>query len=357
MENVKVFVLGGGKIGKAVAHYLEKNKAISEIALFSDNPVDIGKSKKIKVIIGNVFDKSKTEILKNYDIIVGALPEESGREGLKLALKYKKDLIDISVVSISFYLGYLSEIERLGIRVIPGCGVSPGLTNLIVGFGMRNFNKNDEVEIGAGTLSVGQDYFFPFTWSFGDLIEEHLYRATIIKNGKQVKLAPFSGYKTEELRDIGKFESYLIEEWSTLPCSLSLKNLSFRVIRPVGFFHFFQFLKNHSFFTKKNIGFAEKLLTEKKKDNTTIIYIKIGSKSRQKKKFFWQVSSFSKRNEKLNSMQKITSLVPAFIIDVLLHKKIERKGLIFMEEIGKDENIFWEIINRLKKENIFVKNK
>lgn len=169
-----------------------------------------------------------------------------------------------------------------------------------------------------------------------------------------MRLAPFSGYRIQRLDGLGNFESYFVDEWSTLPYSLGLKNLSFRVIRPVGFFNFFQFLKNHSFFKKENITQAEKLLTLEKSDNTTAIYVKIGGKSQ--KNFFWQASIFSKKNDKLNSMQKITSLMPATVLDFLLKEEIKiKKGIILMEEIGKEKHLFRKIIGILKNEGVEFK--
>jgi lysine 6-dehydrogenase len=354
LRKAKVLILGGGKIGQSLSYYLKRNKAVSELALFCNNAKDLNESvipNGVKIIIGDVFDEGKTEIIKNYDILIGALPEKCGRQGLKLALKYKKDLIDVSVVPASFYSDNKKNINEKGITVIPGCGVSPGLVNLFVGFEMSNFKETDKVEIGAGTLPLNKEFFFPFTWSFQDLIEEHLENAVIIKNGKKITLQPFSGYRKESLGKTGEAESYLIEEWSTLPYSLKLKNIDFRVIRPLGFFHFFQYLKNYSFFEKKNINLIQGVLTKKKEDNITMIYVKIKG---AKDEIFWRASSFSKKNEKFNSMQKITSLVPSAVLRLLLEGKINQNGLIFMEEIGGGGELFKKIINELKKNNIFV---
>ena len=75
------------------------------------------------------------------------MPNEAAEKGLKLALKYKKDLIDVSALPISFYLKFKKEILKKGIKVIPGCGFSPGLVNLIVGFESQNFKKINRKDI------------------------------------------------------------------------------------------------------------------------------------------------------------------------------------------------------------------
>ena len=353
MENLRVLILGKGRVGQAVAYYLKKFKAAKKTAFF-DNERQI----------------------KNFDILIGALPSKVSEKGLKLALKYKKDLIDVSAVAIPFYLKHKKEIFKKGIKVIPGCGFSPGLVNLIVGFEWQNFDKIENIEIEAGTLPTGTNFFFPFTWCFEDLIEEHL--------------EGFSGYKEERLKDIGEgeenkfssspfanaregeenkfssspfvktreYESYFIEEWNSLLYTFKSQNISFRVIRPIGFFHFFQYLKNYGFFKKENISFTKKILTEGKKDNITLGLVKISGICQQKKKeVLWRIFSFAKKQEKLNSMQKITALVPVIVFNLISQNKIQNSGISFLEEIGKNKELFQEILIIIRKEGILIKRK
>ena len=337
MENLRVLILGKGRVGRAVAYYLKKFKAAKKTAFF-DNERQI----------------------KNFDILIGALPSVVAEKGLKLALKYKKDLIDVSAVAIPFYLKHKKEILKKGIKVIPGCGFSPGLVNLIVGFEWQNFDKIENIEISAGTLPTGTNFFFPFTWCFEDLIEEHL--------------EGFSGYKEERLKEVGEgeesklssspfvktreYESYFIEEWNSLLYTFKSQNISFRVIRPIGFFHFFQYLKNYGFFKKENISFTKKILTEKKENNVTLALVKISGICQQKKKeVLWRIFSFAKKQEKLNSMQKITALIPAIILNLLSQGKIKSKGILFVEEIGKNKELFQEVLTIIKKEGVLIKRK
>lgn len=331
-KEIKVLILGKGIIGKAIYYYIKKFKAAKKVAFFTNE-----------------------KEIKNFDVLIGALPNEVAEKALKFALKYKKNLIDVSAVSIPFYLNFKKEILKKGIKVIPGCGVSPGLVNLIVGFESQNFDKINNIEIEAGTLSNNRDFFFPFTWCFEDLIEQHLYKASVIRNGKKINLPPFSGYRKEKLKEVGEFESYFIEEWNTLFYSLKPKNISFRVIRPIGFFHFFQYLKNYGFFQKENLSFTKRILSRKKEDNITLLLVKISGILRGKKKVvFWQNITFAKKKESLNSMQKITALVPVIILNLIFQNKIKNSGILFMEDIGKNKKLFKEIKKAIKNEKTII---
>jgi len=164
------------------------------------------------------------------------------------------------------------------------------------------------------------------------------------RKGEESKLSSSPFVKTWE------FESYFTEEWNSLLYSLKPKNISFRVIRPIGFFHFFQYLKNYGFFKKENLPFTKKILTKGKKDNVTLGLVKIsGIKQKKKKEVIWKIFSFAKKDEKLNYMQKITALVQVAILDSLSQNEIKNKGILFLEEIAKNKELFQEILAKIKK--------
>jgi len=72
-----------------------------------------------------------------------------------------------------------------------------------------------------------------------------------------------------------------------------------------------------------------------------------------KKKIVWKIRSFSKKNEKLNSMQKITGIFPAILVKILFEKSFSETGLFFPEKLGEDKDLFKKILKETKKE-IFI---
>jgi len=324
---MRVLILGKGRVAKAINYYLKKNKAISKIAFFSNE-----------------------KQVKNFDILIGALAGEIGEESLKLALKYKKNLIDLTDLEPEFYLKKKKEIEKRGIIVIPGCGFCPGLVNLILGYELSKQKNVKEIEVKAGTLS-SKKFFFPFLWCFEDLILEHRIPSWQIISGKKVKFPPFAGYQKEIFSGI-EAETYFAEsELEYFAKNYEIKNFKFRIIRPFGFFWFFQYLNNCGFLEKENLSKTKKILESKKEDNLTLAEIKILAAER---KIIWQIKSFSKKGERLNSIQKITGLAPAIVTQFIFENKIRNKGILLMEDIAKDKNIFQKILGRFKKEGIEV---
>ena len=323
---MKIVILGKGRIGKAVKYYLKKLNLNVKVGFFN----------------------TKKDI-KDCDLLISALPGDEGELALKLALKYRKNLIDIADLDYEFYLKNKNNIKKAEILVIPFAGFSPGLVNFICGREVKN-NNVKEIEISAGSLSKEKDSF-PFLWCFEDLIEGHELKATIIKNGKKIKKPAFSDYRKQKIEKINT-ETYLAEGLGSLVDNLKVKNISYRIIRNIGFYEFFKSLENQNMLNEKNIELTQRKLESKKQDNLTIGVIKIKT---DKKEIIWKMKTFSKENESLNSMQKITAIFPALLVKEILKGNINKKGLFFPEHLGQDKNLFKKIISQTKKQISFKK--
>lgn len=350
--NKKILILGDGRVKEALTYYLKKNKIASEVNSISE---DSGK-------------KEWEEKIKKHDILIGTLPGDRGEESLKAALEHKKDLIDIADVEPEFYKEREEKIKDAGIRVIPGCGFSPGITNFILGNEISKKQADDsssgdirDIEVKVGSLS-NKKFFFPFLWCFEDLFLEHQYPSYQIIKGHKTKSPSFGDYQEESFFGI-EAETYFGQgELELLLNNLSVKNprsVKFRLIRPVGFFYFFKFLENHGFLYKNNLPVLKKILGSKKEDNFTIGEINI---STEQENICWKTKVFSTKKEKLNSMQKYTGSFGAEICRLLIEKASkklfskEKEGkLLFPEGIAKDNKIFEAIISNLKSEGIEFK--
>ena len=327
-DRSNVVILGNGRIARAISCYLKKNRPGYKVTLLT---------------------KGDNEV-KECALIIGALAGSLGQDCLKLALRYKKNLIDVSDLDPEFYLERKTRIEKSGITVIAGCGFSPGLVNLILGKELSLHPDIQEIEVKAGSLSPNK-HFFPFLWCFEDLILEHQIPSWQIIKGKKKKLPPFAGLQKEKFFGI-KAESYLCASgFENLLEKPELKSFQCRVVRPDGFMTFFNFLQNQGFLKKENLMLSKKILETRKEDNFTLSEIILLTKN---KKIIWRLKSRSRKEEKLNSMQKITAAVPALIAKMLLDNKIKQSGLVFMEDLGRDKLIFDSVLSGLRREGIVI---
>lgn len=324
-----ILVLGDGRIARAIAYFCKKNISAQVQFLKQDNDA------------------------KSCDILIAALPGELGEKGLKLALKYKKPLLDISDLDPEFYLPRKKEIEKQGISVIPGCGFCPGLVNFILGKEVQSKTSVKAIEVKAGSLSYRKSYF-PFLWCFEDLTLEHRIPSWQIIAGKKVKFPAFAGYRREKFPGIEAESYYSASGFENLLDSVKVDNFVCRVVRPKGFMEFYSFFKNYPFLDKKNFLTTKSICESVKEDNYSLAEVGINSGS---SKTIWQMYAFSKKQDKLNSMQKITASVPAAVAKYILEKGFTQKGLIFMEDLAKDSCIFDSVINAVRKDGIVIKKR
>lgn len=323
-----ILILGYGRIANAVLYFLRK------------------KLKNYKVS----FLKEEKE-LEKCSLLVGALAGELGEKGLRLALKYKVNLIDISDIDPPFYLSKKNEIKKCGIIVIPGCGFSPGLTNFILGYEASKNNNLESIEIEAGSLSKKR-FYFPFLWCFEDLILEHKLDSFQIVDGKKKKFLPFSNYREEEFNNIAAESYFCPSGFENIFKKVNVKNFSCRVVRPLGFEAFFKFSDNLGLFKKETLMYSKKTFESVKEDNMTLGKISFLLK---RKGFSWVLQSYSKKEEKLNSMQKITATMPAVIASLIIGRKIKEKGLIFMEDLATTPGMFNLVVSCVKDLGIIIK--
>lgn len=323
-RKAKILVLGNGRIGMAIAYYLKKKN------------------------LGNVAFLSKANDAKHCDLLIGALPGDLGERCLAVALRYKKNLIDVSDVDPPFYIKEKTRIERSGVTVIPGCGFSPGLINCILGEAFASGDEVDSVVIKAGSLSR-KKYYFPFLWCFEDLILGHRLASWQRIAAHKKKFPPFAGYQEESYFGIAAESYYCASGFENLLGAHRIKNFIYRVIRPKGFMGFFNFLENQGFLCAGHMQAAKQIAESHRQDNFTFAEINLATKH---KTVSWLMKSFSRKNEKLNSMQKITASVPAAVAHFLLGKHLSSQGLIFMEELGQQPSFFAGLLGCLRTEGI-----
>jgi len=325
---MRIRIIGSGRISKALLVYFKKFGLEHEV--------------------GFLTDQSQ---VRSCDVLLGVLPGGLGEKSLKLALRYGKDLVDLSDLDTDFYLQNKAAAEKKRIKVIPGCGFCPGLVNLILGREIAVNSAIKEIEVKAGSLSPKR-FYFPFLWCFEDLVLEFLLPSWQKINGRKKNFPPFGGYREEIICGIPSETYYAQSGFENLTRDLKIPTFTYRNIRPLGFAHMFRYLHNYGMFEKEFLSVTKSLLERKTEDNLSFSEITIGIS--RDTKICWQIKSFSGKNEKLNSMQKITALFTATMARMFLEGRIQGYGMLFCETIGKDEKLFNDVLRIMRNEGISI---
>lgn len=326
-KKYKVLIVGCGRIAHALRYYFKRCRFVKEASFLQ-----------------------KDSQARDCDLLVGALAGEIGKKCLSLALKYRKNLIDISDIDPPEYLKKQKEINKSGILVIPGCGFSPGLVNFILGAAINKIPDICDIEVKAGSLSP-KKFFYPFLWCFEDIVVEHTIGSWQVVSGEKKKFPVFEGYRREKNFGIDSESYYCASGFENILDKKRLDNLIVRVVRPLGFRDFFGFIQEAGFLKKENLMMTKTILESRKEANITFARLDIIGRT---KKEHWLIKSFSGKNEELNSMQKITASFPAAVGELVMNGMIRQKGLLFLDELAKDEAIFDRLLRETRKKGIEI---
>ncbi len=124
--------------------------------------IDDIKLKAAKKYVDNKkFDTKKVDItnqeqlvaaMKGYDVVVNSTAAKFSMDVLKAAIEAKVNIVDLAGGGYPQEGDIYKEVEKAGITVIPGCGVDPGLIDLLCGQAMEYMDEVDEVNFACGGL-------------------------------------------------------------------------------------------------------------------------------------------------------------------------------------------------------------
>ncbi|MCD6364149.1 MAG: saccharopine dehydrogenase NADP-binding domain-containing protein [Synergistetes bacterium] len=189
----KALVLGCGLVGKTIAEDLSKEYKVKVLDTNEENLSKLNQG--IERIRGSALDISLlSELVKDADIICGALPGSIGYEVAKNVLSLGKKYCDISFMPEDFLK--LDEIAKeKKTTAVFDMGVAPGISNLLVGRGAHLLEKISEVKIYVGGLPENPVPPFNYKAVFSpyDVLEEYTRPARYIRDGKLIEEEALSG--------------------------------------------------------------------------------------------------------------------------------------------------------------------
>ena len=191
MKNI--VVLGCGLVGRVMAEDLSQNHNVTSVDISQDN-LDKIRSKKVDKICKDVSDsKILNDIIKDFDLVVGALPGFMGHETMKRVIMAKKNIVDIS-----FYPEDPFTLDKLAkennVVAVMDCGVAPGMGNIIFSHHDKSMEITD-YECLVGGLPKKREWPFEYQAVFSpiDVIEEYIRPARYVQNKALIiKEAPTS---------------------------------------------------------------------------------------------------------------------------------------------------------------------
>ncbi|CEA01361.1 Lysine 6-dehydrogenase [Metalysinibacillus saudimassiliensis] len=245
---MKVILLGAGFMGKAIAKDLVRSEGVNDIVLVD---ADCAKAQQVAASIASdklrsvelrfENDEALKEVLQQGDVIINAMFYSHNERIARLAIAAGVHSIDLGgsmAGATDAVFALHEEAKAAGITIIPELGVTPGMTNILTGYGASKLDKVEEIKLYAGDIPVEPippiDYIEVF--SIERMFDYYSGEAKGIYKWKEQEYPSMSGCEPIYFDEFGVLEAfYTAGGISTLADSYpNVKTLTYKTVRYKG---------------------------------------------------------------------------------------------------------------------------
>lgn len=366
----KVIILGAGLIGSTIAADLVKNYDVTSVDSNS-NRLKLLADKKINTIVTDLSsENSVLKIVVDYDLVIGALPGYMGFKALKSIIEAGKNVVDISFFpEDAFLLDDLAKKKR--VTAVVDCGVSPGLSNIILGYHYKRMKVNNYKCI-VGGLPYNRDWPFQYKAYFSpiDVIEEYKRPARIRIDGKLIEKAALSEAEIIDYNKVGNLEAFNTDGLRSLLKTVDIPNMIEKTLRYPGHIELMKVFREIGYFddeeievggkTIRPIDVTAKLLfpfwsPEKDEKDFTILDVLIQGEEEGKNisHRYFVFDSYDTVTG-TSSMARTTGFTCSAVARYFLKGKYDQKGICPPEYLGENKNCYKYILSYLDKKGITI---
>jgi lysine 6-dehydrogenase len=350
---MKIAVLGCGMVGRAIALDLSSSFQITSFDL-SDENLSTLKQNNPAIQTRQVDLKSYQnykEWLKDYDLVVTAVPGFMGFETLKTVINCGKHVADIS-----FFAEDSLQLHELAVKknvtVITDTGVAPGIPNLYLG------RYNEEMKITNFEFYVGGlpklrkkpfEYKAPF--SPVDVIQEYTRPARLKENGHIVTKPALSERRLLQFDSIGTLEAFNTDGLRSILYTMPhIPHMKEQTLRYPGHVDLIIALKDSGFFSEEKMTINGASVSPLE-CTSRILFNDVPTR-----KEFNMVDQYDPRT-RISSMSRTTGYTCTAAVHLIAKLLFTAIGVYPPELVGKSKTCFDFVINHLQERNIHILEK
>jgi len=373
---MKIIVLGAGLVGKAMALDLasEPGFSLTSVDLKPENLAELAAA-GIKTIQRDLSrPETISEIVKNYDLVINAVPGYLGFQGLRACLAAGRKVVDIS-----FFPENPMELEPVAkeynLTAAVDCGVAPGLSNMLAGYGLSQLDQAFSIQIYVGGLPVIRKWPFEYQAVFSpvDVIEEYLRPARCVENGQLVTKPALSEPELMEFENLGTLEAFNTDGLRTMIDTLTVPQMIEKTLRYPGHREKMLALRQAGFFDNQPVEIAgqkirpvdlaarilfPRLRPEEGEADLTVLRVIIsGQKGGQPLKLTYDLFDRFDPKTGIHSMARTTGYTATAVARALAQGLIKTTGIVAPEYLGLEPEIFNFVRTELAKRKIVIQEK
>jgi lysine 6-dehydrogenase len=217
---MKVLVLGSGLMGPAAAYNVMSDPDVTQVVVCdrSQEQLNACKTKldgkdgaqKLSTALLDLADQAAaSEMMAGFDVAVGALPRAASLLAIRAAAQAGTPLVDMTYLDRNELPELREAVEGAGILVVLGCGVEPGLTEIVARYLAERLDRLDELHILCGGIPEEPAPPLGYKIVFGG---RHLplkeADARIVEDGQLKPVARYSGVEPVVFEGVGECEAW-----------------------------------------------------------------------------------------------------------------------------------------------------
>ncbi|NQU53907.1 MAG: saccharopine dehydrogenase NADP-binding domain-containing protein [Bacteroidetes bacterium] len=372
MKN-KIIVLGAGLVGSAITIDLSKNYDVTSVDLNQESFSKFKNHQNITTVQADLSNTNSVKsVIKDFDLVIGAVPGFMGYQTMKAVIESGKNMVDISFMPEDFLeLDGLAKKHK--VIVVADCGVAPGMGNIILGHHNENMQvKTYECLVGGLPVIREWPYEYKAVFSPIDVIEEYTRPARYIQNHEMITKEALSDTELIHFDGIGTLESWnsdglrsLMQTMKNIPDMIE-KTLRYpgcveylRVLRESGFFSYDEIEVNGT--KVRPIDVTAKLLFPKWKlkegeEDFTIMRIVIeGIENGEPKKYQYYLLDKFDRETNIISMARTTGYTCTAVANLILDGGFSTTGVSAPETVGMGKDNLTYVLKYLAERGVEYK--
>ena len=404
---MKILVIGCGKMGSVIAWDLCRYEEVESVGLVDTYSPSLKRAaawiqdtRVTTHLLGSNFREQLIELMKSYDVGIGALPMiKQTNQLIEMAIEAEMNFVDIygeyyRRPNESYLEGFNIPPDITGeaygemlhqqamdkdITILCCMGFAPGLSNMTLGYGIAQMDKAHTAIARVGgipDIKVADKYPMKYmvTWCWDQAIDSAMDKTRILKDGTFQYVDAMSEYELFHFKEFGKdleLEAFITPGMeSFLFTRPKLESCYEKTIRWPGYKDSMSFLKSCGFFDMTPINVNDRNIVPREvaarimepelapKNGDVDVSIMWNTVTGEKDGKFSQIDYYmwvdSDTENNISSMARATAF-PASISAVLMGRGNSiPKGIVSPED-AFDRALYTSMLDELETKGVVIK--